>query len=608
VVGAAMTTSTLDFASAPNEPRTEPGSYTQPGGRGRWRRLPGTSSDRFVYVLAVPVIAILLFFVVVPMAYTAVTSAGGDGAATNYGTFLDGASRTALLLSVGISLASVLGCGVVGTVLAILLNRFDFPGRRVLETVAILPMALPPLIGAVSFVLLYSETGIVPRALAQWFGLDPAAVSVAGVGGVLLVHVFTMYPFFYLPVAAGLAGLDSSLESAAYNLGASRTRVWRTVILPMLTPALVSGALLTFMISMASFTAPQLYNVQTLTMQIVATKTIGNQELAATQATVLAIVSILFLVSMKWYQGRRIHRSLSKGIQRDRTVSHGMIRWLAGAGSALLTIMLMAPVLTIVLVAFSADGTWTTQIVPPDYTVSNFTTLFTDPGSLLPISVSVQMSFLATIGAILIGVAGSYVVARWRGPGRNTVDIMIMLPWALPGTVIGVNLVNAFNEPQPSNLGLSLVGALWILPIAYFVRFVPLVFRSTNAALEGVDPSLEEAARNLGAGPLTVMRTVTIPLVAKGIVAGALLAFVDGVGEYVASVVIYPASFPPLSVEIYNRIYSSEYGTAAAYGTPQIALILAVLITNNALQRDQRGHRKYKPAAATTTVVVATTT
>lgn len=554
-----------------------------------------TSSDRFVYVLAAPVLAVLTFFVAVPMAYTAVTGFGGNGFAENYGSFLTGASGTALLLSVGISLGSVLGCVLVGSMLAILLNRFDFPGRRVLEIVAILPMALPPLIGAVSFVLLYSETGIVPRALSQWFGLDPASVSVSGIGGVLLVHVFTMYPFCYLPVAAGLAGMDSSLESAAYNLGATRWRVWRTVLLPMLTPALVSGALLTFMISMASFTAPQLYNVQTLTMQIVATKTVGNQELAAAQATVLAIVSILFLIAMKWYQGRRSHRSMSKGVQRERTASRGRGRVAAGIGTAMLTALLMAPVLTVLLVSFSVDSSWTTQILPPTYTLANYTTLFTEPGSLLPISVSVQMSFLATLGAVAVGVCASYIVARARGLGRNVVDIMVMLPWALPGTVVGVNLINAFNERQPSNLGLSLVGTLWILPVAYFVRFVPLVFRSTNASLEAIDPSLEEAARNLGAGPISVLRTVTGPLVSKGVLAGVLLAFVDGVGEYVASVVIYPASYPPLSVEIYNRIYSAEFGTAAAYGALQIALILVVLVVDSRLHNGCRAGRGHHP-------------
>lgn len=569
-----------------------PTSRPVPGGAAAPRRRRGMlqpHNDRFVYVLAAPVVFVIALFVVIPMAQTALTSVADGTGVFNYGTFRDGASSTALLLSVGTSLASVLTCGLVGTLLAVLLGRFDFPGRRVLEVVAVLPMALPPLIGAVSFVLLYSETGIVPRALEAWLGVDAGTTAVTGVAGVLLVHTFTMYPFFYLAVAAGLAGLDPSLESAAANLGAGRARVWGTVILPMLTPALVSGALLTFMISMASFTAPQLYNVPTLTMQIVSTRTSGNEELAAAQATVLSLVSVGFLVSMRWYQGRRLHRALSKGSQLDRTPARGLARIGALIGSSVLSVVLLAPVLVILLVSLSVDTSWTTQVLPTEYTLANYATIFTDPASLLPVSVSVQTSLLATAAAILIGAAGSWVVARWPGRGKTGLDIMIMLPWALPGTVVGVNLVTAFNEPHPSNLGLTLVGTLWILPVAYFVRYVPLVFRSTTAALDQMSPSLEEAARNLGAGPGRVLRTVTLPLVARGVVAGALLAFVDGVGEYVASVVVYPAGLAPMSVEIYNRIYSAQFGSAAAYGSLQIFLILAVLVVSSRLQAGRRG-------------------
>ncbi|WP_329520653.1 ABC transporter permease [Spirillospora sp. NBC_01491] len=561
------------------------------GGRAR-RRLPSRDSDRFVYVLALPVIAILVFFVLIPMLATARTSAGGAGFAANYRALLSGSGAHALLLSIGTSLASVLFCGLLGTLLAVLLNRFEFPGRRALSVFAVLPMALPPLIGAVSFVLLYSETGIVPRALHAVTGLNPGAVSVGGVAGVVLVHAFTMYPYFYLSVSASLAGQDVSLEEAATNLGAGRFRVWRTVLLPMLTPALVSGALLTFMMSMASFTAPQLFNVQTLTMEIVSARTSGNAELAATQATGLSVVSIVFLVGMRWYQNRRVHRSLSKGAAAVRRgPSSGPARAAAGLGSLLLTVVLMAPVLVIVLVSFSADGAWTTQILPPSYTLDNYLQIFTEPSSLLPVSVSVQASLLATAAAVLVGAAAAWVVARWKLPGRWTMDVVIMLPWALPGTVIGVNLVTAFNEPGASNLGLTLVGTLWILPVAYFVRFVPLVFRSTGASLDQLDPSLEEAARNLGAGPLRVLRTVTFPLVLRGVLAGALLAFVDGVGEYVASVVIYPPGVVPMSVEIYNRIYASEFGTAAAYGGLQIVLILLVLFASRRLEEGPRRGR-----------------
>lgn len=550
-----------------------------------------TSSDRFVYALAVPIFLVILFFVVAPMCYTAVESGQGKGLAANYRTFLQGNSLHALWLSVGISLASVALCGLIGTALAVLLTRFQFPGRRVLEVVAILPMALPPLIGAVSFVLLFSETGIVPRALHSALGVAPGSVAVSGVAGVLTVHALTMYPFFYLSVAAGLAGFDSSLEQAAASLGAGRIRTWATVMLPMLTPALVSGALITFMISMASFTAPQLYNVQTLTMQIVATRTSGSDTLAATQSTVLAVVSIGFLVAMRWYQGRRIHRSLSKGVQRDRVASRGLASGLALVGSVLLSLVLVAPVAVIVLVAFSVDRSWTTQILPPQYTWTNFHQIFTDPSSLLPVSISLQSSLLATLAAMLIGALAAWIVARWPGRGKMALDIAVMLPWALPGTVIGVNMVNAFNRPSATNLGLTLVGSVLILPVAYFVRYVPLVFRSTGASLDQIDPSLEEAARSLGASALRTMRTVTLPLVAKGVLAGALLAFVDGVGEYVASVIIYPAGYEPMSVAIYNRIYSARFGSAAAYGTLQIVLILAVLIITNLMQNGRPRRR-----------------
>ncbi|NUO56196.1 MAG: iron ABC transporter permease [Hamadaea sp.] len=581
-----MTTTDL---APPAAEATPAGANPRPG-RPR-RRL--TAGDRFIYLLTLPVFLVISFFVVVPMVHTAVSSADGRGLSGNYGTFFSGSARTALALSVGISLASVVLCALVGTLLAVLLTRFQFPGRRALEVLAVLPMALPPLIGAVSFVLLFSETGILPRAAHEILGVDAGAVSVGGVGGVLLVHTFTMYPYFYLTVAAGLSGMDPSMEEAAQSLGAPRWKVWATVVLPMLTPALVSGGLLTFMRSMGSFTAPQLYNVQTLTMQIVATRTGGMYELAAAQSTVLAVVSIGFLLLMRWYQGRRIHRSLSKGVQRSRSQVRGIRSAFAFAGSVVLSLVLLAPIAVIVLVSFSVDRTWTIQVLPPDYTFANYTRIFTDPASLLPINVSVQTSLIATSVAVVIGVAAAWIIARWPGRrGGSLLDLAVMLPWALPGTVIGINLVSAFSGDSPSSLGLVLVGSIAILPVAYFVRFMPLVFRSTGAAIAQVDPSIDEAAQSLGASPLRALRTVVFPLIAKGVIAGALLAFVEGVGEYVASVIVYPVGLAPLSVAIYQRIYAADFGTASAYGTLQIVLIFIILVVSNRLEHGRRPRRR----------------
>lgn len=552
-----------------------------------------TGSDRFVYALALPLVGVLAVYILFPMISTLISSLKDGGHA--YGDFSDGSSQHALVLSVIISLVSVLTAGVAGSVLAVLLTRFAFPGRAVLRVIALLPMALPPLIGALSFYYLYGPTGIFPRLLHDVTGVDADAVAFDGVAGVLLVHTLTMYPYFYLAVSAGLSGSDASLEEAAMNLGASRATMWITVLLPMLTPALVSGALLTFMVSMASFTAPQFYNVNTLTMRIVASKTSGNYSLAAAQSTVLSAVSITFLLAMRWYEGRRSTRSASKGTPQSLTVVHGMVpRLLAGLGSLLVVTVLVAPVAVILLLSFTVDGTWTTQTLPPAYTTENFVEIFTEPRSLRPLLVSSQMSALALIGSILVGVLTAWVVARWRGRGRSVLDVMIMLPWALPGTVVGINLVTAFAAPTPFNLGQVFVGTLWILPLAYFVRFVPLVFRNAAASLAQIDPSVEEAARNLGAGAWRTLRTVTIPLMARGVLAGALLAFVQGFGEYVASVVIYPARYAPLSVEIYNRQYANELGSAFAYGSLQMAAILLVLVLSQMLESPRRKNRAYR--------------
>ena len=573
--------------------------------RRRRSRLQLTASDRFVYALSIPLVLILLIYIVFPMIATVVTSMEGGGAV--YQDFLGGNSRRALFLSVGISLASVLTSGVLGTALAVLLTRFSFAGRSVLKVFALLPLALPPLIGAMSFYYLYGTSGIIPRLLEEVIGIPASTTSFDGLAGVMLVHTLTMYPYFYLSVSAGLSGSDASLEEAAMNLGASRATMWRTVLLPMLTPALVSGALLTFMVSMASFTAPQFYNVNTLTMRIVAARTSGAYDLAAAQSTVLSVVSILFLLLMRWYQNRRLTRSMSKGTPQALKVVQGALPQIGAAlGSAVIVAILVAPVASILLLAFTVNGTWTTQILPPEYTLQNFIDIFTEPRSLRPILVSSQMSAVAMAASIVVGVLTAWVIARWKGKGAGILDLMIMLPWALPGTVVGVNIVTAFASPTPFNLGQVLIGSLWILPLAYFIRFVPLVFRNAAASLAQIDPSVEEAAQNLGAGPFRTLRTITLPLMARGVIAGALLAFVQGFGEYVASVVIYPARYVPLSVEIYNRQYSNDLGSAFAYGSLQVLAILIVLIVSELLEKPGRFRRRRRPAGADTTAATTT--
>ncbi|MEL4025030.1 iron ABC transporter permease [Lysinibacillus endophyticus] len=558
----------------------------------KWSRL--TQSPYFIYLLISPLFLILFAYVVYPFYQTFLQSFNGEDTLLNYKKFFSLASPAnleALWNSVYISVFSVITCAIVGVTMAFLLERYEFPGRRLLSVLVLVPMALPPLVGVLSFTFLYGESGIIPRGIQALFHLDKVPFALKGIWGVIVVHTFTMYTYFYLTASAAIKGFDPSLEEAATSLGAGRIRVWLKIILPMLTPSMVAASLLVFMVSMASYTAPLMFGVdRTMTMQIYLARTNGNLEMAATQSTILSIVSITFLILMRWYQNRRNYQNLSKGISVHRSeVSSKPLKVLAVIGSFIGTLVLILPILVLVLISFSVDGSWTVQVLPPKYTFDHYIALFTDERTWRPIWNSIQMSFVATIGNILFGVAAAYAMVRLQFKGKTLLDILIMVPWALPGTVVAVNIIAAFSTENIFAFNQVLIGTFWILPLAYFIRHLPLVFRSTSASLMQLDQSIEEAARSLGATWWYTFRKVVLPLTFTGVLAGTLLAFVQSIGEFVASILIYSTSTIPLSVAIFQKLYAFDFGTACAYGVLQIVLILIVLVISEKLSKGSAG-------------------
>ncbi|MFE3574731.1 ABC transporter permease [Lysinibacillus sp. NPDC059133] len=567
-------------------------THHNPSEGNAWTRL--TSSNWFVYILIAPLFLVLFAYVVYPFYQTFKESFSGADALSTYKNFFNIASPAnleALWTSIYISVISVICCAIVGVTMAFLLERYNFPGRRILSVLVLVPMALPPLVGVLSFTFLYGESGIFPRAFQHLFGLEQVPFSLKGIWGVIVVHTFTMYTYFYLTASAAIKGLDPALEEAATSLGAGRIRVWTKVILPMLTPSIVASSLLVFMISMASYTAPLMFGVErTMTMQIYLSRTNGNLDMAATQSMILSFVSITFLIVMRWYQNRRNYQNLSKGISVHRSeVSSKSMKMMATIASFIGTLILILPILVLILISFSVDGAWKTQILPTDYTLDHYQALFTDERTWRPIWNSIQMGIVATLGNILFGVAAAYAMVRLNFKGKTLLDILIMVPWALPGTVVAVNLIAAFSTENIFAFNQVLVGTFWILPLAYFIRHLPLVFRSTSASLVQLDQSIEEASRSLGATWWYSFRRIVLPLTFTGILAGTLLALVQSFGEFVASILIYSTSTIPLSVAIFQKLYSFKFGTACAYGVLQICLILIVLIISEKLSKGSAG-------------------
>jgi len=547
---------------------------------------------RSLWFLYVGVLALLVWLVLYPNLYILAQSfTRGNGVTlSNYREFfLSPAQTEALRNSLWISVGSVLLSAVIGVPLAFVFHLYDFPGRRIFAGLASMPVLLPPLVGVIAFMFLYGESGIISRSLQQILRLKEPPIALRGIWAILFVHAYTMYVYFYLFVSAGLKRFDFSLIEASRSLGASVTRTFFSVTLRLLTPALVGASLLTFMTSMASFSAPYIFGggVRVLALQIYNSKLNGDLEMAFVETVILTATSICFLMLLRHYEGSERYRSVGKGTQRPLPMVSGRFwRFLLSAAGILMVLFLLLPHLTLILISFSRDGTWTTEILPPVYTAENYQRLFATSQFLNPILNSLKMAVLATAGNVLLALLVGYLIVRKRVRGSLLLSALILLPWALPGTVLGLSLATTFNQYRPLQGRLVLAGTFWILPLAYFIRNIPVVVRSVQASFEQFDPALEEAADSLGASWLYSFGRIVLPMVLPGVVSGSLLAFVTALGEFVTSVVIYTIHNRPISIEILAQLRQFNFGSAAAYGVLLVGLIAAAFLLSERYASD----------------------
>lgn len=484
----------------------------------------------------------------------------------------------ALWASLWISAATVALSAAIGIPLAFLFERAEFPGRRALGTLIALPVVLPPLVGVVAFLFLYGESGFFARAVQALAGSREPPWRLSGPGAILFVHAYSMYVYFYLFTRAGLARLDASYLEAAEALGAGPARVLRRVTLPLLSPALSAAALLTFMTSLASFSAPYLFGgtFRVMTTQIVFSRLNGDMEMAMVETATLALVALAGLALLQKSEKRREVAGTVRGAgrQRLRLARGGLV----AAAGWMLAALLLLPHLTLLLVSFVPAGTWTVELLPPVVSFSNWSSLFSQTERLRPIVNSLWMASAATALALLLGVAAAYFAIARRSPWRGALETLVAIPWALPGTVFAVALAATFSSNAPWAGRFVLVGTAAILPLAYLVRNLPLTGRAAFAGLRQIDPSLDEAGASLGAGPWRRLWRVTLPLLRPALLAGACLAFLTALGDFVVSIVLYTFDTRPISIEILSSLRMQDVGGAAAYGVLLAALSAAVFL------------------------------
>ena len=460
---------------------------------------------------------------------------------------------------------------VLALPLAYLLARYEFRGKLLLQTAATLPLVIPPFVGAVALQLILGRSGMVNLLLMEWFGTSIPFME--GLTGVVLVQTLHFFPFILLNTVVSLSNIDASLEEAAQNLGCRGFRLFRRVTLPLMLPGFIAGALLTFIRAIDDLGTPLMLNYKNLLapQAYLRITTIGMDDVDGYVVCVaLVILSLASLLAARKFLSRAEYATA----QRPAPVTHrlrGKTLALAWLAIVLILGLSLLPHLGIFVLSFSK--VWSFTLPPTTYTLGNYDEiLFRVPHFVLN---TLVYTLLAAALDIVLGTAIAYLLLRSRVAGKNLLDAVATMPLAIPGVVLAVGYLRVFHGWDFPGAGGPLTSSWFILVIAYTMRRLPYTVRACYAALQQVHLSLEESAQNLGANRIRTFARVTLPLIAGGVVAGGLIAFVTSCVELASTIMLVPRiELGPISYGIYLYMQSPlGRGAGAALGVVAILLV-----------------------------------
>jgi iron(III) transport system permease protein len=528
--------------------------------------------------------AFLIAFVLFPLTrifYDAFTNEAGQLTAANFQAFFtDSFYLRSFWRSMVLGAAAVFTTSVIGIAVAFLIVRYDFPYRKLFSYLTMLPMILPPLVGVLGFVFILGRAGTVNILLMDWFGLEHPINFMYGMHGILLVETVHLFPLMTLSILDALAKVDPSLEEAAQGVGANGWRRFWNITLPLTTPGYVSGALLVFIWTFADFITPLVLGVQDLLapqaylniMQFVDRRIF---RMGIVISALLVVLAIIFVLAARQYVAIKDYSSLAYSRVERRRLGP-VKRWLA---VGLLVLLLTVSAVPQVGVVFAAVGRgWALTPFPVNYTLEFFQAVSIETPKF--IINSFLYAGLALILCLVIGVPMAWIMARTRAPGRNTMDALTTLILAIPGTAIGIAYIRAFNFPLPG-IDIPLTGMWVVLPLVLAVRRLPYTVRGSFSSLQLVHPSMEEAAANVGATKLRTFRDITVPLVWKGILVGALFSFIMSIQEASATIFLTLGGWEMIPFGIFTFYIAGSQSQAAALGVILIvACALCLYVVN----------------------------
>lgn len=535
-----------------------------------------TFRDPVVAVVAVTMILTLCIFVVWPLLEVvkqSLFSTSGEFSLRAYWSIITTrenyrAFTNTMTLAIIVSILATL----IGFLFAYSTSHLAIRGKKLFGLMALLPMVSPPFSVALSIIMLFGSRGLITYTLLGW-----SDTNIYGLTGLIFVQTISYFPIAYLLLAGMLRSIDPSIEDAARDLGSSKWRTFKTVTVPLVLPGIANAFLLVFIKSVADFANPMAIggNFVTLATQIYL-QAIGSYDIqggAAVAVVLLNIAIILFILSKYWLEKKTYVTITGKASQERNMIADRSIVWpVAGTCFAItglvLCIYILIPIASFVKV-WGVNYSFTTQ---------HYTYAF-DVG-LRAIKDTTLLSIIATPIAGLLGMIIAFLIVRKKFLGRGFINFSSLLSIAVPGTVIGIGYILTFNTPP-----IQITGTALILIAAFVVRSLPIGIRAGVSSLQQIDPSIEEAAADLGSNSTRVFTTVTLPLIKNAFFGGLIYAFIRSMTSISAVIFLVSANYSLLTILILDQVEDTRFGVASAFSTILIIIVYAAILLIRVLLR-----------------------
>lgn len=464
---------------------------------------------------------------------------------------------------------------LIGVPMAYLMTRYNIWGKKLIGIFIIMSLMSPPFIGAYSWIMLFGRAGVITK-LFSLIGIT--LPTIYGKLGIILVFTFKLFPYIYLYTSGAMQGIDSSLEEAAENLGSSKLRRLMTITLPVVLPSIAAGAVMVFMTSLADFGTPMLIGEGFTVLPVLIYNEYigemgGNSNLASALSVVVVLCSSAVLLLQKFFISKK--NVVMTSMRPPKEVKlRGWRRAVATVPVLLVALVAIMPQAVVLITSFI--GTNGPRFVG-GFSTDSYKNIISRLG------VNIKNTYLFSAAAIVViitaGMLISYIIVRKKGKFSSLLDWLVMFPYVIPGAVLGISLVVAFNKAP-----ILLTGTAAIMIIAYVVRKLPYTVRSGSAFLQQMDPSIEEASVSLGVSPMKTFFKITSPMMLPGILSGAILSWITCINELSSSIMLYAGNTSTIAVAIYTEVVRNSYGTAAALAsiltvTTLVSLLIFMLAT-----------------------------